>query len=96
MRSFDPVEGGNHKRDKKFDGANHKRDKKFDGGNHKRDKKFDGGNHKRDKKFDGGESFGFYNVVCILDFDVVDRGMKFSTQLADDCRSHLSIVSLSK
>ena len=77
MRSFDPGDGGNHKRDKKFDGANHKRDKKFDGGN-----------HKRDKKFDGGESFGFYNVVCILDFDVVDRGMKFSTQLADDCRSY--------
>ena len=66
MRSFDPVEGGNHKRDKKFDGAN----------------------HKRDKKFDEGESFGFHNVVCILDFDVVDRGMKFSTQLADDCRSY--------
>ncbi len=59
-----------------------------DGGNHKSDKKFDGGNHKRDKKFDEGESFGFHNVVCILDFDVVDRGMKFSTQLADDCRSY--------
>ena len=48
----------------------------------------EGGNHKRDKKFDEGESFGFHNVVCILDFDVVDRGMKFSTQLADDCRSY--------
>ncbi len=70
------------------DGGNHKSDKKFDGGNHKSDKKFDGGNHKRDKKFDEGESFGFHNVVCILDFDVVDRGMKFSTQLADDCRSY--------